>query len=181
VVESIPDKAPHFARGSTAGYPSTPDQPVEADPGLKLADFIARETSVRTLLGRYLTTWGMHAMKFRMSAFASSCPSGNHLTSLRQAGAQPQRGNHQLLAVEWRKVAGNSSLPLIFHYREFASRPFQQYNIVPKPIKPLLLRKRGLSAGTGRLEVRRETRVSKLDRALAERMPLRVLWLTTIH
>ena len=48
--------------------------------------------------------------------------------------------------------------------------------VVPKPIKPLLLRNAVLQAlGTGRLEIRREARVSKLDNSMAVRLPLRVL------
>jgi len=137
---------------------------------------IERNACVRTLLVAYVTAWGMQATEvpaFRLGLDLGARRKIISISSRSKPAFSPAM-------IRLRSPDNSDPLPAIpicfdFFLRRSVRVPNLPGNTqaVPKPIKPLLLRNAVLQAlGTGRLEIRREARVSKLDNSMAVRLPI---------
>src|SRR5438477_1192744 len=125
-VESIPGQGSTFRFAvPLLAVPSAEGQIGDADAGLKSLRIllVERNASVRTLLGRYVTAWGMQATEVpEFTVALELLRNGNNFDVIAAEAGAHSNDEPAALAAELRKAAQNPSLPLIF-FTPVSSRP----------------------------------------------------------
>jgi CheY-like chemotaxis protein/HPt (histidine-containing phosphotransfer) domain-containing protein len=180
-VESIP------GQGSTFRFtiPFLAAQPAESSniyaPHPQLSGvgilLIERNESVRMLLKRYLSAWGMQVREvadFKGAAEAIQLGQTFNLAAAevgRSAADEPG-----VVAAEVRRLMGVEVPVVLFSSLDTRAEAPLRTQLIPKPVKPIAFRSAILHAlGSGKPAARREAPVQKLDTSLSARLPLRVL------
>jgi signal transduction histidine kinase/HPt (histidine-containing phosphotransfer) domain-containing protein len=139
---------------------------------------VERNASVRGLLKRYLTAWGMQPSEVTdLKAAADLLCTGQGFDVMAVEVAGSSTDDPGAIATALRRLANNPSLPLIL-FTTMSTRPGTRSSTqyVTKPVKPLPLRGALLQVLGGTVpSARRDAAVSKLDNTLAARLPLSVL------
>jgi len=139
---------------------------------------VERNASLRALLKRYLSAWGVEVEEVAdLKSAAEAIRTRGAFSLIAAEVSRSIADDPAVFAAEIRKLTGSVETRLVL-FTTMSSRidPPAGTQLVTKPVKPIALRTAVLHALVGaKPAARKEAPVSKLDTTLSSRLPLRVL------